>query len=100
MQTKQEQVLYKMRDLGWKAVQPLTHPTEGHAFVMRANGVVAILYPDGSLDRQTSPNSSVMPRDGYRDLKAERLHKERQEKADRALSRLLDYFQNMMREAR
>lgn len=94
---KQEEMLEKMRDHGWKATNYITNPDEGVAFIMNAPGAVAILYPDGSLDRQMTPKSPIRFRDGYRDLRADARAKKREEQFNRKLTGLIELYYNQLR---
>lgn len=94
---KQAELLSKLYDRGWKAVNYITNPVEGVAFIMNAPGAVAILYPDGSLDRQTTPKSPIRWREGYRDLRADKKYKDRQERFVNVLPKLIEFYYNEMR---
>lgn len=97
MVDKQADLLEKLRMRGWKAVNYITNPAEGVAFIMNAPGAVAILYPDGSLDRQITPKSPIQWRSGYRDLRADKKYQERQEQFDRGLSKLVKFYYDELR---
>ena len=94
---KQSEMLVKMKDRGWKATNYITNPAEGVAFIMKAPGAVAILYPDGTLDRQGSPTQSVVWRDGYRDLRADRVRDEREERFMNQLPGMIEMLYRQMR---
>lgn len=97
MNDKQSEMLEKLRERGWKAINYLTNPTEGVAFIMNAPGAVAILYPDGSLDRQSTPKSPIRWRDGYRDLRADKRRQQRQERFDRMLPKMIELLYDDLR---
>lgn len=94
---KQEEMLQKMRGRGWKSTNYITNPDEGVAFIMNAPGAVAILYPDGSLDRQLTPKSAIQWRAGYRDLKADARERQREQQLEQQLT---DYIRTIWNELR
>ena len=97
MNDKQSEVLAKMKERGWKAINFITHPEQGVAFIMRAPEAVAILYPDGTLDRQKTPKSSIVWREGYRDLRADKRRAEREERFERQLPAMIESLYRQLR---
>ena len=89
MSNKQIEVMNKMRDRAWKAENYITNPDEGNAFIMRVPGAVAIVYPDGTLDRQMTPNANILWRKGYRDLRADARRQATEENNQKKLEILL-----------
>lgn len=80
---KQNATMEKMAKFGWRFEYCIIndkHPNEVGA-VMKAEGNVAILYPDGTMDRMQGAQKSLKFRDGWYDAEKQARANERQRAA-------------------
>lgn len=87
---KQNATMEKMAKFGWRFEYCIIndkHPNEVGA-VMKADGNVAILYPDGTMDRLQGTQKSLKFRDGWYDA-------EKQARADARQRAAIELFKQL-----